>query len=862
MSDRSGPSEIKEAEGSLPAADRNNSGWLLDSPVANPNFSNVDSTVLSYPPSWIHSEPMDYEGVSDGDSSDGSTQLDQSLASEYDGPVGAPDSEFIIPPFSSSPADYISSSIEHENFSGLLNGEKRLSGPLDAHISTPMLFSQYHSPTPSSLPRRRPFLVPISTQNPGSPASLSMTTLSPMSSRSVSFRSSQFSEQDSQCWEDDTDDTYHERQFMTKLHDLLLVVQREQRKNGYSRRLFRSPSDVSQPDTEIDDIRGQFTQLEYQPYSPVPAQASGPSSVKRKRTDASSCLDMNESQVVSGTSQDYRPFGRYRLIKRAASYQATVFGNAQPRHLTLDSPPSKRRRLFIRPLGTRNAGSSHSSSANSPFKARDASKHSARAASYRRAESLKAPSAGSLPLFSPRKKGQTPRPKPDDSKENQPPDVHHAPRRRKPIEPYTPIPLEVQVGAGGAAWVPTMPSTPSGENRRRVDNISTTPKPRKLTRKSDLDVGLKSPVPIIAPPKDLVWRMPLSPSAEAKVRLRSYLGRERQRDKRFKDETLSTAASIPPREIKIGWEQSLGLGKKTRRDCVAWLLTVIPKSCPELGDGHESPAPHSQSIAIHISSSTSSSTSTVSQQFDDPETELDFTLTRFLSTPSDDQNDTPPPEDPISNDKTMPSLSASARNKTSTEGENKNKDMSAPSFNLTDQLQHSPETRFHAVWMFLRYFWLIDYGTQSSGFDADGEYVYPGEDAEEKMLRSLLIWDAAVGSLALSVKLHRDFLDPLLPVYADEYLALAPHSIGMEDFENAQRDIFSALDYMLGDTPQPLMDELWRALPSLRQLLDFGSGKQHGWAVVMQHAWDKLFAYLRGIGFLLSPLIVPLVINA
>ncbi|KAF9484596.1 hypothetical protein BDN70DRAFT_797408 [Pholiota conissans] len=105
---------------------------------------------------------------------------------------------------------------------------------------------------------------------------------------------------------------------------------------------------------------------------------------------------------------------------------------------------------------------------------------------------------------------------------------------------------------------------------------------------------------------------------------------------------------------------------------------------------------------------------------------------------------------------------------------------------------------------------------------------------------NLLVWDIAVACLAISVKFHRDFLDPLLPVFAREYLALAPHQLCLEDLESAHRDVLSAFDYMLGVTPQPMMDELWFALPSLRGLLDFSSG----WKDAMTDAWARLFVAL------------------
>ncbi|KAE9398618.1 hypothetical protein BT96DRAFT_723851 [Gymnopus androsaceus JB14] len=134
---------------------------------------------------------------------------------------------------------------------------------------------------------------------------------------------------------------------------------------------------------------------------------------------------------------------------------------------------------------------------------------------------------------------------------------------------------------------------------------------------------------------------------------------------------------------------------------------------------------------------------------------------------------------------------------------------------LTDQLLNSPESRFHAAYLFMRFFDIV-FGTQEmrqkdkvkglglfSRWDIDGS--------------ELVTWDVAIACLALSVKLHRDFLAPLFPVYSFQFEDLAPHYIEYEDLEAAQRDILFALSYNLGGTPQGILDELWIALPSLQR---------------------------------------------
>ena len=107
--------------------------------------------------------------------------------------------------------------------------------------------------------------------------------------------------------------------------------------------------------------------------------------------------------------------------------------------------------------------------------------------------------------------------------------------------------------------------------------------------------------------------------------------------------------------------------------------------------------------------------------------------------------------------------------------------------NLLNQLQTSQETRFHACWMFLRYFYLV----MSPGTFKSTERVSPwpndlNSDLPSKLEREgreLVTLDISVACLSLSVKYHRDFLDPLLPVYAQEFLALSPHGMSYDDLE-------------------------------------------------------------------------------
>ncbi|KAF7416335.1 hypothetical protein PC9H_002600 [Pleurotus ostreatus] len=164
--------------------------------------------------------------------------------------------------------------------------------------------------------------------------------------------------------------------------------------------------------------------------------------------------------------------------------------------------------------------------------------------------------------------------------------------------------------------------------------------------------------------------------------------------------------------------------------------------------------------------------------------------------------------------------------------------------NLRDQLIYSPETRFHAGYLFLRYFSLVEVEAE------------PANIPESQAALELVIFDAAVASLALSVKvnstpqylaisnlypkLHLDTLWPLHPIMSTEYERLAPHEMSFDDLEASQRDLLSAFSFQLGSSPQLLLDQLWMALPSLRQVLDFTGG----WTYAQKLTWECLYEAL------------------
>lgn len=104
---------------------------------------------------------------------------------------------------------------------------------------------------------------------------------------------------------------------------------------------------------------------------------------------------------------------------------------------------------------------------------------------------------------------------------------------------------------------------------------------------------------------------------------------------------------------------------------------------------------------------------------------------------------------------------------------------------------------------------------------------------------------------------------PLRPVYAAEYLELAPHVSSYENLEvrcgfsrctklttsqTAHRDIMSSLEYNFGGTPQALLDELWDAIPSLRELMI----DMKWWHVVVRETWIVLLSALMGMFITMS----------
>ncbi|KAF5319386.1 hypothetical protein D9619_008485 [Psilocybe cf. subviscida] len=369
--------------------------------------------------------------------------------------------------------------------------------------------------------------------------------------------------------------------------------------------------------------------------------------------------------------------------------------------------------------------------------------------------------------------------------------------------------------------VETVPATPAPSTSDHKNGAHGS----RIPNKEENKCAIETHVPIIAPPPGHMATFSLTAEQLAKQRLFALLDREcdgRERDSLYLricrgprcDSLPNTRCNAHPClessrvHLASEWEAVLGLGRQDREEAVEWLLEAMPKGSPRAGS-HSTTTSNSSKISASSSSTTP----------------------RSSGDGSDTSQGTP-----------------SCRSRSSVSTPVNRAAMSSSSLsNLEDQLAHSPNTRFHAAWMLLRYFHLCmktkdSKQSEKSGLPRASSIDSVRSNATDTDGLNLILWDVAVACLSVSIKFHRDFLDPLLPVFAHEYLDLAPHEMSYEDLETAHRDMLSAFDYRLGVTPQPIMDELWLALPPLRSLLQFDGG----WEGATSHSWSILFIALDG----------------
>ncbi|CAE6429508.1 unnamed protein product [Rhizoctonia solani] len=176
------------------------------------------------------------------------------------------------------------------------------------------------------------------------------------------------------------------------------------------------------------------------------------------------------------------------------------------------------------------------------------------------------------------------------------------------------------------------------------------------------------------------------------------------------------------------------------------------------------------------------------------------------------------------------------------------------------------ETRFHAVLLFSRYASRIS----SSAFNP---FLAPRREVEsqyQRRIRERLIEEIALGCLAISTKFHRDFLPPLSPMTADQFLNLLgeEHPVSFDDLELVQSTIMRSFGYILYQpTPQAYIQELWNACSMLQSIQDGNlelyrsplqtralellescfSGKFHSYALILIPTDEQTAAILEAI---------------
>ncbi|CAE6344999.1 unnamed protein product [Rhizoctonia solani] len=129
------------------------------------------------------------------------------------------------------------------------------------------------------------------------------------------------------------------------------------------------------------------------------------------------------------------------------------------------------------------------------------------------------------------------------------------------------------------------------------------------------------------------------------------------------------------------------------------------------------------------------------------------------------------------------------------------------------------ETRFHAVMLFTRY------ATRMSPSEFN-PFLVPRREVESpyhRRVRERLAEEIALGCLVIASKFHRDFLPPLSPMLADQFLDLLgeEHPIGFDDLELVQNTIMRSFGYILYQpTPQAYIQELWDSCPMLQSIQD------------------------------------------
>ncbi|KAK1219035.1 hypothetical protein PQX77_018263 [Marasmius sp. AFHP31] len=398
-----------------------------------------------------------------------------------------------------------------------------------------------------------------------------------------------------------------------------------------------------------------------------------------------------------------------------------------------------------------------------------------------------------------------------------------------------------------ADWVPTAPCSPAHEKPRRC-----LPPPRwlpKVPKKEEFKVSLDahtdtdsdneseiefkkegpplehlplpSPVPIIAPPIDWIPQFPLSTETQAKKRVERF----REREVRLRE--VDKLDLFMDDGTLLSWG-GFGIDQDVAEEMLEWILEILPFQT------HTPVSTVSRSPPMLTSSKPTSASASSESSMDS------FRGSSHLSSVSSSPASVPIMH--IHDIKTPYQKGVE---------------------NLVQQLRTSPETRFMGAYNLMRFFWSLSVTSESHSHIKrhieSGKLSMPASQQTSSSLAKSLkldeelflcsMWDAAVGCLALSVKMYRDFLPPLFPVYSQVFEDMAPHATDYERLEDAQRYVLFALKYDMGGSPQAVLDELWEC-GLLRDLLVYaGYGPicqdekelLRWWGAIQRETWGVLF---------------------
>jgi hypothetical protein len=117
----------------------------------------------------------------------------------------------------------------------------------------------------------------------------------------------------------------------------------------------------------------------------------------------------------------------------------------------------------------------------------------------------------------------------------------------------------------------------------------------------------------------------------------------------------------------------------------------------------------------------------------------------------------PPPKNNASASSVASLTSSSSFSSYSSTSTSSSTSMDRQPLDLIDQLKNSPETRFHAAWLFLRFFYLTmspdrNTGNNARNISRQSSMNSNTSGSTNQEGRDLIIWDIAIACLALSVK--------------------------------------------------------------------------------------------------------------